>query len=63
MEAFYRDLARAGSQAAWLDRMQTRRELYELIGYHDYEALDDAIARSILPDERAGERASEHGGP
>jgi methylisocitrate lyase len=43
--------------------MQTRRELYELIGYHDYEALDDAIARSVLPDERAGNRASEHGGP
>jgi methylisocitrate lyase len=51
MEAFYGDLARAGTQAAWLDRMQTRRELYELIGYHDYEALDDTIARSVLPDE------------
>ena len=48
--------------------MQTRRELYQLIGYHDYEALDDSIARSVsLPDEhddqRAGDRASEHGGP
>ena len=59
MEASTRDLARAGSQAAWLDRMQTRRELYELIGYHDYEALDEAIARSVLPDERAGEPRSE----
>ena len=29
--------------------MQTRRELYELIGYHDYEALDESIARSIAP--------------
>ena len=46
-------------QAAWLDRMQTRRELYELIGYHDYEALDDAIARSVLPDELTDGR----GGP
>jgi methylisocitrate lyase len=55
MEAFYADLARAGSQTAWLERMQTRRELYDLIGYHDHEALDDAIARSVLPDERAGE--------
>ena len=47
--------------------MQTRRELYQLIGYHDYEALDDSIARSVLPDEhgdpRGGDRASEHGGP
>ena len=55
MENFYRDLASVGTQAAWLDRMQTRRELYDLIGYHDYEALDEAIARSILPDDRAGE--------
>jgi methylisocitrate lyase len=63
MEAFYDDLARAGTQTAWLDRMQTRRELYELIGYHDYEALDDTIARSVLPDERADGRANDHGGP
>jgi methylisocitrate lyase len=59
MEAFYADLGREGSQAAWLGRMQTRRELYELIGYHDYEALDDSVARSVLPDEGAGDR----GGP
>jgi methylisocitrate lyase len=67
MEGFYAELARGGTQAAWVDRMQTRRELYELIGYHDYEALDDAIARSVLPDqrpeERAPERANDHGGP
>jgi len=50
----YADLARAGTQRAWLDRMQTRRQLYELIAYHDYEALDGAIARSVLPDERGG---------
>jgi methylisocitrate lyase len=59
MGAFYGDLARAGTQAGWLDRMQTRRELYQLIGYHAYEALDAAIARSVLPDERADGR----GGP
>jgi len=55
IEAFYADLALAGTQTGWLDRMQTRRELYELIGYHDYEALDHTIARSILPDERGDE--------
>jgi hypothetical protein len=50
--------------------MQTRRQLYELIGYHDYEALDQAIAQSVLPDERRGARADQatnhptgHGGP
>jgi methylisocitrate lyase len=63
MGAFYGDLARTGSQAAWLDRMQTRRELYELIGYHDYEALDESIARSTLPDERPDGGAPRHGGP
>jgi methylisocitrate lyase len=29
--------------------MQTRAELYETIGYFDYEALDSQIARSTLP--------------
>lgn len=51
MEGFYADLARTGTQTGWLDRMQTRRQLYELIGYHDYEALDETIAKSVLPDE------------
>jgi methylisocitrate lyase len=28
-----RDLKRTGTQESWLDRMQTRQELYELLGY------------------------------
>src|SRR6478735_9197375 len=28
-----RDLKASGSQAGWVDRMQTRRELYDLLGY------------------------------
>ena len=28
-----RDLKRAGTQKRWLDRMQTRQELYELLDY------------------------------
>ncbi len=52
MEAGYAELARAGTQQALLDRMQTRQELYEVIGYHDYEALDATIARSVVPDAR-----------
>src|SRR5215475_6027322 len=31
IQTFYTDLANAGSQAGWLERMQTRRELYQLI--------------------------------
>jgi methylisocitrate lyase len=49
MEETYEVLARTGTQAALLERMQSRRELYELIGYHDYEALDATMARSVLP--------------
>jgi methylisocitrate lyase len=51
MEDLYGELARAGTQKALLDRMQTRQALYDTIRYHDYEALDDSIARSVLPDE------------
>jgi methylisocitrate lyase len=32
-----------------LDRMQTRAELYQTIGYEEYESLDETIARSIVP--------------
>ena len=32
-EECLRDLHRRGTQRAWLDRMQTRAELYELLGY------------------------------
>jgi methylisocitrate lyase len=49
MDDCYRELAAAGTQAALLARMQTRVELYELIRYHDYEALDASIARSVVP--------------
>jgi len=51
MEECYAELARSGTQQALLGRMQTRRELYEVIRYHDYEALDVTIARSALPAE------------
>lgn len=37
-------LLASGTQVAMLDRMQTRSELYELIGYADYERLDRRIA-------------------
>ncbi len=52
LEDFYRTLARDGTTAPQLDRMQTRKRLYEVIGYHDYEALDASIVKSLLPDAR-----------
>ena len=43
--AMYVDLLRDGAQAEWLDRMMTRAELYELIGYDAYAELDRSLAR------------------
>ena len=45
----YDRLAQDGTTSSMLDHMQTRRELYDLIGYHDYEALDHSISKSLLP--------------
>ena len=33
-----------------VDQMQTRAELYDTIGLHDYEALDHSIVQTIVPE-------------
>lgn len=38
-----------GGTQRQLDRMQTRAELYETIGYAEYEALDSSIITTIVP--------------
>ena len=48
-QELYATLQAQGSAESLLGRMQTRAELYEAIGYHDFEALDDSIARSVAP--------------
>jgi methylisocitrate lyase len=40
----FADLHRTGTQHDWLDRMQTRQELYDLVRYAEYERLDAGIA-------------------
>jgi methylisocitrate lyase len=45
----YALLKETGSAEGMLDRMQTRVELYDTIGYHDYEALDSSIVASVAP--------------
>ena len=45
----YATLKRDGSTKAMVERMQTRAELYATIGYHDYEALDQSIVTTIIP--------------
>lgn len=39
----YTAIRRDGSQQGVLERMQTRAELYEVLGYHDYERKLDAL--------------------
>jgi methylisocitrate lyase len=51
-EKLYRTLARDGSAQAILGEMQTRAELYELIGLNAFEALDASIVASIAPPTR-----------
>ena len=49
IEGFYDGLARDRTAEHQLPNMMTRAELYERIGYFDYEALDAQIARTVLP--------------
>ena len=39
-----------GSQADGVLNMQTRKELYEMISYDDFEELDQTIAKTVLED-------------
>lgn len=48
-EELYATLRDTGWAKPVVDRMQTRAELYATIGYHDYEALDASIVRSLVP--------------
>jgi methylisocitrate lyase len=41
-----------GTQVEWLERMQSRQDLYELIGYWDYEDFDHQLS-ALLPKGRA----------
>ena len=40
IRAFYADLLNQGTQAAWMDRMATRDELYQVIDYPEYARRD-----------------------
>ncbi len=42
----YGTLRKTGTQRDALDRMQTRAELYDVLGYHDYEEKLDALFRT-----------------
>ncbi|WP_454917690.1 methylisocitrate lyase [Xanthobacter sediminis] len=48
-EKLYATLARDGSTEAMVAEMQTRAELYGLIGLKDFEALDASIVATVVP--------------
>ncbi|MCL0102264.1 isocitrate lyase/phosphoenolpyruvate mutase family protein, partial [Dehalococcoidia bacterium] len=45
-EGLLAELLETGTQEQWLNRMQTRDELYQLIGYDRYGELDQSVKRS-----------------
>jgi methylisocitrate lyase len=48
-QRLYEAIRRDGGTQAMLDAMQTRAELYDLLGLAEYEALDAAIVATVLP--------------
>ena len=52
-ENVYRSLREEGTQKSVIDTMQTRDELYDVLGYHDYEdKLDQLFAEKGLTDKK-----------
>ena len=52
----YTAIKRDGGTMNMVERMQTRAELYATIGYHDYEALDESIVTTVIPEPIAAGR-------
>lgn len=49
-QELYAAIARDGGTHKTVDKMQTRAELYAMIGLHEYEALDLSIVQTIIPE-------------
>ena len=49
-ERLYAAIVRDGGAHGMVGQMQTRAELYEAIGLHNYEALDSSIIPTIIPE-------------
>ena len=50
MEELYAAIGRDGGTHGMVDRMQTRAELYRTIRYHEYEALDASLVKTVIPE-------------
>jgi methylisocitrate lyase len=48
-ERLYAAIRADGGTHNQIDNMQTRKELYATIGYHQYEALDASIVTTVIP--------------
>lgn len=49
-ERIFTEIMEKDTQKEKLNDMQSREELYETIKYYDYEALDEKIAKTVLPE-------------
>jgi methylisocitrate lyase len=52
-EKLYAAIRRDGGTQNSLDQMQSRAELYAIIGYHEYEALTDSVSTTVTPNPRS----------
>lgn len=50
VEAALGDIAETGTQTGWIDRMQHRSRLYELLRYSEYNAFDTDVFTYTRPD-------------
>jgi len=48
-EQVFAAIKRDGGTQKVIDQMQTRQELYDTIRYHEYEALDASLVKTIVP--------------
>ncbi|WP_101845316.1 methylisocitrate lyase [Halobacillus sp. Marseille-P3879] len=49
-ERIFTEIMKNDTQKDKLEDMQSREELYETIKYYDYEALDEKVAKTVLPE-------------
>jgi methylisocitrate lyase len=52
-EELYAAIKRDGGTHNMLSRMQTRKELFSVLGYPEYEKLDASLVGSVPPDQPA----------
>ncbi len=48
-ERVFAAIKRDGGTQTVIDQMQTRQELYDTIRYHEYEALDASLVKTVVP--------------